>query len=148
MANNQGKKYYTTNSLTMVCTVLTEPEFKYTPQGIAVLSFSTTFQNGDEAKTFWCKVSIWRERAEALSQYLKKGQQVTVIGKLDSLNLFTSKKTGETSASLQITAMDIALPRKGEEGAAASTGNKKPLPQEDITEQEGGEQVEDEKYPF
>ncbi|MFM8393378.1 MAG: single-stranded DNA-binding protein, partial [Acidobacteriota bacterium] len=66
-----------------------DQEMRYTPQGTAVSNFSiaTTERRkdrGGEAQeiTTWFRVSLWGKQAEAVSQYLTKGKQVYVEGRL------------------------------------------------------------------
>jgi single-strand DNA-binding protein len=66
-----------------------DPELRYTPQGDAVASFSLAAnrrwtnsdgQPGEE--TTWFRVSVWGKQAESCNQYLTKGRQVLVEGRL------------------------------------------------------------------
>jgi single-strand DNA-binding protein len=53
--------------------------------GTAVLNFSIGAKSGfgDNQKTIWLDCAIWGKQAESkLADYLKKGQQVAVIGEL------------------------------------------------------------------
>ncbi|MEM7032865.1 MAG: single-stranded DNA-binding protein [Chloroflexota bacterium] len=66
-----------------------DPEMRYTPQGDAVTSFNVATnrrwtggdgQPGEE--TTWFRVSAWGRQAESCNQYLAKGRQVLVEGRL------------------------------------------------------------------
>ena len=66
-----------------------DPELRYTPQGDAVTSFSVatnrrwTGGDGQPAEeTIWFRVSVWGKQAESCNQYLSKGRQVLVEGRL------------------------------------------------------------------
>ncbi len=67
-----------------------DPEMRYMPDGTALTSFSvaTNFSWTDRAtgqpvkETTWFRVSVWGRQAETANQYLKKGQQVLVEGRL------------------------------------------------------------------
>src|SRR3712207_6774592 len=89
-----------------------DPEFKYTPQGIAVCDFSVAVNRvsgkGDNRKeeTTWFKVTVWRERAETASQYIKKGMKLMVIGEVRA-TAYLDKKTNQPTASLELTANDF-----------------------------------------
>ena len=68
-----------------------DPEMRYTPQGTAVTSFSVavsrTFGSRDgeqQEETDWFRVSAWDKLAEICNQYLTKGQQVYVEGRLQT----------------------------------------------------------------
>ncbi len=66
-----------------------DPEMRYLPSGQPVtnLSLATnrkyTDSNGQLVKeTIWFRVSVWGKQAEACNQYLRKGSQVLVEGRL------------------------------------------------------------------
>jgi len=61
-----------------------DPEMRYTPDGSRVTSFSvaSNFKSGEKETTTWINVSCWNKLAETANQYLKKGQQVFVEGRL------------------------------------------------------------------
>ncbi len=66
-----------------------DPEMRYTPQGSAVTTFSVatggkwTDRNGTERDdTEWFRVEAWDQLAETCNQYLTKGMQVYIEGRL------------------------------------------------------------------
>lgn len=66
-------------------------ELRYTPGGVAVatLNLATTETWNDKAgkrqeKTEWHRIVLWGKTAEALAEYLTKGKQVSVTGKLQT----------------------------------------------------------------
>jgi single-strand DNA-binding protein len=66
-----------------------DPEMRYTPAGQAVtnLSIATNRRYTDSSgemrdETVWFRVSVWGKQAEAANQYLRKGRQVLVEGRL------------------------------------------------------------------
>lgn len=54
--------------------------------GSSVLNFSiaTISGYGDRKQTNWVNCAVWGKRAEALAQYLKKGDKVTAVGELST----------------------------------------------------------------
>jgi single-strand DNA-binding protein len=90
--------------VTLIGRVGQDPQMRYTPDGIAVTSFSLattetiskTLPGGGERScpqgwkesyngknwelTTWWRVTCWRRMAETVNQYLTKGQQVFVEG--------------------------------------------------------------------
>jgi len=88
-----------------------EPEMRYTPQGVAVCDFSVAVNKvsgkGESRKeeTTWFKVTVWRERAETASQYIKKGMKIMVVGEVKA-SAYTNKQ-GQPVASLELTANDF-----------------------------------------
>lgn len=92
-----------------------DPEMRYTPSGQAVTNLSVatnrtyTGSDGQQVKeTVWFRVSVWGKPAEACNQYLRKGRQVLIEGRLnpdDNGNPRTwTGQDGETRASFEVTA--------------------------------------------
>ncbi len=68
-----------------------DPELKYTPSGAAVCNFSlaTSETWNDKSgqkqeKTEWHRIVVWGKIAEISKQYLSKGRQVYVEGRLQT----------------------------------------------------------------
>ena len=66
-----------------------DPEMRYMPDGTAVTNFSVatnrrwTDASGEQKEeTVWFRVSVWRRQAEVANEYLSKGRQVLVEGRL------------------------------------------------------------------
>ena len=67
-----------------------DPEMRYMADGTAVTNFSlatnrtwTDRNTGQPVKeTTWFRVSVWGRQAESANQYLSKGRQVIVEGRL------------------------------------------------------------------
>lgn len=67
-----------------------DPELRFLESGTAVANFSVatnrtwTDQQGDRQKeTTWFRVNVWGKLAEVCNQYLSKGRQVLVEGRLN-----------------------------------------------------------------
>lgn len=68
-----------------------DPELKYTPGGAAVCNFSMatteawTDKSGQkQEKTEWHRIVVWGKLAELCNQYLAKGRQAFVEGRLQT----------------------------------------------------------------
>ena len=128
-----------------------DPEMRYMPDGTAVTSFSIatnrrwndsrTGQPVDE--TTWFRVSIWGRRAEAANQYLSKGRQVLVEGRIKpdpstgGPRLWTAQD-GTVRASFEITADNFSFvgtraDNEGYDGGSYddSNGDAAPAQEED-----------------
>ncbi len=126
-----------------------DPEMRYMPDGTAVTNFNvatnwrttdrTTGEPRDE--TTWFRVSVWRKQAETANQYLSKGRQVLVEGRLRSdpqtggPKLWTAQD-GTVRASYEITAgivkfigsREDAAPFDGEPAEAPAAQEEDEIP--------------------
>jgi single-strand DNA-binding protein len=103
--------------LTIVGHLGQDPEMRYLPDGTAVTNLSvatnrrwTNQKTGQtEEETCWFRVAVWGKQAEAANQYLRKGRQVLVEGRLrpdpetGGPRLF-SRRDGSVGASFEMTA--------------------------------------------
>lgn len=89
-----------------------DPELKHTPQGTAVCKFSVATterrknaQGDPEEITTWFRVTVWGRQAELANEYLSKGRQVYVEGRL-RLEEYIDRE-GHTRISPEVTALDL-----------------------------------------
>lgn len=99
-------------SISLIGNLGNDPELRYTPGGVAVASFSLavsksfTKDGQKQEKTLWFRVSAWNKQAETVSQYLKKGSKVLVVGEIEEARVYQAKD-GTHRASLEVTAQTI-----------------------------------------
>ena len=100
------------NKITIVGYLGRDPELRYTPQGTAVCNFSvaTTEKRKNargemEEHTIWFRVAAWGRQAEVAAEYLAKGRQVYVEGRL-RLEEYTDRE-GNPRTSAEVNANDI-----------------------------------------
>jgi single-strand DNA-binding protein len=104
-------------------------EVRFTGNGDAVASISLAFEYGKKdangnRQTQWVEASLWGKRAESLSPYLKKGQQV--VAYLDDVCIETYKtKDNKEGYKLAARVSDIELVKGQREAQPAP---KKPDP--------------------
>jgi single-strand DNA-binding protein len=64
-----------------------DPELRYTPSGIALAKFTLATdrwkRNGEEQPPDWHRVTVWSKLAEICAQYLTKGKQVMIEGRIE-----------------------------------------------------------------
>ena len=100
------------NKITIVGYLGRDPELRYTPQGTALcnMSVATTERRRNargeaEEHTIWFRVSAWGRQAEVAAEYLAKGRQVYVEGRL-RLEQYTDRE-GNPRTSAEVNASDI-----------------------------------------
>jgi single-strand DNA-binding protein len=84
-----------------------DAELKYTNSGDALAVFSVADSQGKGKDTTWWNCTLYGKRAESLTQYLTKGQAVTVSGTV-STNKFTDKN-GVERIGYNVRVSDVAL---------------------------------------
>jgi single-strand DNA-binding protein len=92
---------------------------RYTPSGQAVTNLSiatnrrwTTGDGQQQEETVWFRVSVWGKQAEVCNQYLSKGRQVLIEGRLTpdketgGPRIWTDQN-GNPRASFEMTAFEV-----------------------------------------
>jgi single-strand DNA-binding protein len=102
------------NKVILVGNLGRDAELKYTPGGapVAKVSLATTEVWNDKSgqrqeKTEWHSIDIWGKQAESLSEYLVKGKQVYVEGRLQTREW--NDKDGNKRKTTEIRADRIVL---------------------------------------
>ncbi|MEE8568835.1 MAG: single-stranded DNA-binding protein [Anaerolineales bacterium] len=106
------------HKLILVGNIGRDPEMRYTPSGQAVtnLSVATNRRYKDSSgeqreETVWFRVSVWGRQAEACHQYLRKGRQVLVEGRLSADESgnprIWNRQDGTPAASFEINAQTV-----------------------------------------
>ena len=100
------------NKITIVGYLGRDPELRYKSQGTAVCNFSVATtekrknaRGEQEEHTIWFKVAAWGRQAELAAEYLAKGRQVYVEGRL-RLEQYTDRD-GNPRTSAEVNASDI-----------------------------------------
>lgn len=114
-----------------------EPELKYTPAGAPVCNFSVatsenwTDKNGQkQERTEWHRIVVWNKLAELCNQYLSKGRQVFIEGRLQTRSW--DDKDGNKRYTTEINASTVqfiggqAQAGQNQESAPAYANNDEP----------------------
>lgn len=123
--------------ITLVGNVGGEPELKFLPSGVPVCNFSLAVnevRGSGETRTetvTWFRIAVWRQLAETVAQWLSKGRQVMVVGKV-SARAYTDK-SGNPAVSLDVNADQIVfLGARGEANGAQPAEAAAPAEKESI----------------
>ena len=115
------------NKVILVGNLGRDSELRYTPGGAAVatLNLATTEvwndrNNQRQEKTEWHRVVLWGKQAESLQEYLTKGKQIYVEGRLQTRQW--DDKDGNKRYTTEIKADRITLLGGGGGGRGASAG--------------------------
>ncbi|MGH9847111.1 MAG: single-stranded DNA-binding protein [Blastocatellia bacterium] len=135
-----------------------DPEIRYTPQGKAFCSFSiaTTEKRKDNTGesqdvTTWFRVTYWDRMAEVANQYLSKGKQVYVEGRLRTSE-YTDRE-GQKRQTLEVFGTDLQfLSPRGDDagtggGSSIQSSSARPSAQQQPDEADGP-MTSDSDIPF
>jgi len=95
------------NSITVAGTLGKDAELKYMSNGDALCNFSIADSQGRDKPTIWWNAVLYGKRASSLSQYLTKGQQVTVVGSVSEREW--TDRDGNKRKAMDVRVNDIAL---------------------------------------
>ncbi len=136
-----------------------DPELRYTPTNLPVAKFSVATnerykdkEGNWQDRTEWHNVVCWQRLAEIANEYLKKGNQVYIEGRIQTRS-WDDKQTGQKKYMTEIVASDMVLLGGRPEGApaersrSASAGSSAPEPQP-APDYENSTQITDADIPF
>jgi len=122
-----------------------DPEVRYTPSGVAVANFSIATseewkdrETGEkQERTEWHKIVAWRRLGEICGEYLHKGSQVYIEGRLQTRAW--DDRDGNKRYTTEVVAQSMQmLGSTGKEGRAEPTERGYPIeepinvPEDDI----------------
>lgn len=130
--------------LTLVGNLAKDPALRYMPDGTGVctlvLAVNDKVKNssgGYDDHTTWFRVTAWGKQAETVNQYLAKGRQVLVVGRLKSDENGNPRtwtdNSGVTRAGYDVTASTIKfLGKRGDyENAGSGSAGQQPVDEDD-----------------
>ena len=103
-----------------------DAEIKYLNNGDPICNFSVADSQGKDKSTIWWRCSLFGKRADSLSQYLVKGQAVTVTGTLTEREY--TDKDGTQKKAQEVRVNDVALQGGKRESAAPAPAPKAKAP--------------------
>jgi single-strand DNA-binding protein len=117
------------NKVILLGTLGKDPELKYTPQGTPVARFSMATnssykdkQSGEwKEQTEWHNIVAWQRTAEVAAEYLKKGRQVYIEGRLQTRS-WDDKESGQKKYMTEIIVNELVLVGGRQEGGESGGG--------------------------
>ena len=116
------------NKIIIVGNLGRDPDLRYTPQGIAVCSFSMATNEKRKDKsgetqdiTTWFKITLWRQQAENAAKYLTKGSPVYIEGRLRIEEWIDRDQNKRYTLDVQATDMQF-ISSRGEGGGGDYSG--------------------------
>jgi single-strand DNA-binding protein len=125
-----------------------DPEMRYTPSGRPVTTYtvatSRSWNTSDgerHSETEWFNVVTWGNLAEICKQYLTKGQQVYIEGRLQTRHW--EDKEGVKHSTVEIVATEMMMLGERREGNSHGASSEEPAIPVESESQSG-----DDEFPF
>lgn len=113
------------NKVILVGRLGADPEIRYTQSGAGVANFNLatsenwTDRDGQrQERTEWHRIVVWGKMAETCSQYLSKGRQVYVEGRLQTRSW--DDKDGNKRYTTEVVANTVQFLDRGERNTASA----------------------------
>lgn len=145
------------NKVILVATVGRDPEVKYMPSGGAVVNLSAATneswkdkQTGEKKeRTEWHKLTFYNRLAEIVGEYVRKGQQIYIEGRLRTRDY---EKDGQKHYVTEIMVDEMQMLGGGRGGAGGGGGDRMrdeaPSRGAPASEPAGGGDFQDDDIPF
>jgi single-strand DNA-binding protein len=115
------------NKVILIGNLGVDPEVRFTPGGQAVANFriatndAWTDKNGQkQERTEWHRIVVWGKLAEVCGQYLKKGRQAYVEGRLQTREW--TDKEGKKNYTTEVVANTVQFLGGGSGGPRSEDG--------------------------
>ncbi|MDI6808214.1 MAG: single-stranded DNA-binding protein [Candidatus Eisenbacteria bacterium] len=139
------------NKVILVGNLGSDPELRRTPAGTAVASFriatneTWTSKNGEKGqRTEWHRIVAWGKLADICSQYLSKGKQVYLEGRLQTRSWQDSQGVKRYTTEITATTLQM-LGRPDMAGAGEARQESPPAEEYNVEELQA---VGDDDIPF
>ncbi|MFA6281219.1 MAG: single-stranded DNA-binding protein [Candidatus Omnitrophota bacterium] len=111
------------NKVFLMGNLTRDPELRYTPQGAAVVNLGLAVNRyykdksgQNQQDTCFINVAVWGQMAEVCNQYLQKGRQIIVEGRLQSRNWKDNE--GKNRTTIEVKADNVQfMPNRAKEEA-------------------------------
>ena len=143
------------NCVVLLGRLTADPELRSTSSGVSVARFRIAVDRayarpGEEKQTDFIPVTAWRNTADFVSKYFRKGSMIAVQGEL-RMNTYQDKTTGQNRTTYEVMANSVSftgskaesgtgMPGSGENNNAASYSN--------ANTEDFSTVVEDDDFPF
>ena len=107
-----------------------DPELKTTQSGISVTSFSIAvdrrYRAGEEKQTDFINIVAWRQTAELVAKYFKKGNLIGIEGSIQTRKY--TDKNGNNRTAFEVVANNIQFIESKRDAAATTVSDSASAP--------------------
>lgn len=105
-----------------------DPELKTTQNGISVTSFSIAvdrrYRAGEERQTDFINIVAWRQSAEFVAKYFKKGNMIGIEGSIQTRKY--TDKNGNNRTAFEVVANNVQFVETKRDSAPSATEDTAP----------------------
>ncbi len=98
-----------------------DPELKTTPNGISVTTFSIAvdrrYRSGEERQTDFINIVAWRQSAEFITKYFKKGNLIGIEGSIQTRRY--QDKNGNNRTAFEVVANNVQFVESKRDASSA-----------------------------
>ncbi len=141
------------NKVILMGRLVTDPELKYTPNNVPVVSGRIAVERdykaaGQERRdTDFIDIVCWRNTAQFVSRYFKKGQMLALSGSLQTRQYET--KDGQKRTAYEVVCDQVYFADSKRDSSAPSATNDFPAPQFTAPGSDDFEEIDDDsQLPF
>lgn len=141
------------NTITLMGRLVADPELRTTTSGLSVARFRIAVdrayaKSGEERQTDYINIVAWRQSADFVCRYFKKGQMIALTGSLQSNNY--EDRDGNKRTSYEVVADRISFcGSKSESGGSSSYPTEQAAPALKTASASDFEEIaDDEDLPF
>ncbi len=115
------------NKVFMIGNLTKDVEFRETPNGTPVCSFSIAVRRdfGEDATDFF-NVTVWQNQAKTCKEYLKKGSKVAIVGSIQNRSFEDRDGNKRTVTEIVAREVEFLTPKQAEEEQPPVLSVKRP----------------------
>ena len=119
------------NVVALMGRLVADPELRHTPSGVATCTFRIAVdrnfvRQGEERKADFIDIVAWRQSAEFVCRYFRKGNLIAVNGSLRTRNY--EDKNGNKRTAYEVVADNIHFAESKNSSQASGSGYAAPAP--------------------
>ena len=115
------------NLVVLTGRLTSDPELKSTPNGTPVTTFSIAvnrnYRAGEEQQTDFINIVAWRQRAEFITKYFKKGSMIGIEGSIQTRRY--QDKNGNNRTAFEVVVNNAQFVESKRDGSSPA-GNDEP----------------------
>lgn len=131
-----------------------DPDLRTTPSGVSVTSFSIavqrSYKSGEEPETDFINIVAWRQRAEFVTKYFRKGNMIGIEGAIQTRKY--TDKDGNNRTAFEVIANNVQFVESKKKNDVDIAADEDPLPEFENTLKNAGfaevGNISDDDLPF